>query len=281
MIENCRNIILGKLSQLTSTEAKVANYVVNNYEDVLQFNVSELANNANVSDATIVRFCRSIGYKGFQDFKINLARDILPKSKQLNPILEQGDDTETVCNKVFTSEINVLNRTLAGLDIDVIDRVVSKICKADRVLLFGTGGSHIVALDAQHKFLKIGVRTFVYDDIDLQLMSSALLTDKDVVVFISFSGSNYRIIECVENAQKSGAFCIGIVTQTKSKLAKMADEVLYSASDETLFQSESVSTRIAQLAILDSIVSNVAFKNYEQSYLAIQRTREATSQNKY
>lgn len=278
---NCKEKILGKLPQLTSTEAKIANYVLEHYEAVLQYNVSVLAKKAGVSDASIVRFCRSVGYKGFQDFKMNAARDILPRAKQFDPILDQEDDTETICKKIFTSEINVLNRTLLGLDIPVISEIADKIYSARQVLIFGTGGSHIVAKDAQHKFLKIGVKAQAYDDIDLQMMASSLVNSDDLAICISFSGSNYLSIECMKNAKDRGAYCVGIISQGKSPLSKIVDVTIYSAYDETLFQSESVSTRIAQLAIIDAIVSNVAFKDYDASYIAIQSTRDATARNKY
>ncbi|MDD3139459.1 MAG: MurR/RpiR family transcriptional regulator [Lachnospiraceae bacterium] len=278
---NCKEVIRGKIPQLTNTETKVANFILDNYDEVLQCNVSDLAKKADVSDATIVRFCRSVGYKGFQDFKINAAQDILPKAKQFDPILEQEDNTETICKKVFTSEINVMNRTLVGLEIDTIDTIVSKICKSRQIIIFGTGGSYVVAKDAQHKFLKIGIHAMVYDDIDMQLMAASMMTDLDMAICISFSGSNYLMVECIKSAKASGAYCVGIVSQGKSPLTKVVDATLYSAFDENLFQSESVSTRIAQLAIIDSIVSCVAMRDYDKSYNAIQLAREATSRNKY
>ncbi|MDO4619253.1 MAG: MurR/RpiR family transcriptional regulator, partial [Lachnospiraceae bacterium] len=236
--------------------------------------------NAEVSDASVVRFARSVGYKGFQDFKMDAARDLLPRSKQLNPILEQEDDTETICRKIFASEINVLNRTLAGLETETVDLIVDKINKARRVAIFGTGGSYIVAADAQHKFLKIGVETVCHVDADMQQMTAALLTKDDVALCISFSGNNYHVIDCMRSAKNSGAFCVGIISQGKSQLAKIVDAILYASYDETLFQSESVSTRIAQLAIIDVLVSKLAIENYDRSYNAIHLTREATLENK-
>lgn len=281
MVGDCREKIVGKLPQLTSTEAKLAQYILEHYEEVLYYNVSELAKHAHVSDATVVRFCKSVGYRGFTDFKMNAARDLVPVERQFDPILERGDDTETVCRKVFTSEINVLNRTLLGLDMAVMRRVAERIYKAKRLIFFGTGGSHIVAKDAQHKFLKIGVMALAHDDIDLQLMSSALVTKGDVAICISFSGSNYHVINCMKAAKKNGAYCVGVISQVKSPLGRIVNDVLCSAYDETIFQSESVSTRIAQLAILDAIVNNVAFYDYERFNAAIGRTREATSESKY
>lgn len=279
--KSCKERMIGKRSQLSNKERRLADYILAHYEEVLQCNVAELAELADVSDATVVRFCRSVGYKGYTDFKVNAARDIVPKEKQFYPILEQGDDTRTICRKIFTAEDHVLNRTLVNLDFDLISSVAEKIFRAKRIFLYGTGGSHIVALDAQHKFLKIGISPVVYSDIDLQLMSSTLLTEDDVAVCISFSGNNLHVINCMKRAGEKGAFRVGIISQGRSQLVKHVDAVIYSAYDETIFQSESISTRIAQLAILDCLVSCVAFQDYDRFNNAIGMTREATSESKY
>lgn len=277
----CKEIIQGKLPRLTSTETKIAQYVLQNYEEVLQYNVAELAKNAGVSDASVVRFCRSVGYKGFQDFKINLASDVLPQDDQFNVILKKEDNAEAVCKKTFQAEENVLNRTLLGLDIKVMENVSKKISQAKKIAFFATGGSQMVVQDAVHKFLKVGISVVAYMDIDMQLMQSTLLTKEDVAICISFSGSNLRSNECMKNAKSNGAYCVAIVSQSKSPLSKIADTSIYSAHDETIFQSESVSTRIGQLAIIDCLVSIVSMYNYEAANKAMQLTREATTSNKY
>ena len=273
---SCKETIKGRMHLLTNTEGKIANYVLEHYDEVLNYNISELAENAGVSDASVVRFCKNLGYKGYQDFKVNAARDVLPRDKHFNPSLEQGDDPETI----FTSEVNVLKHTMASMDIKAIENAAEQIWKARRIVIFGSGGSLNVAKDAQHKFMKIGVRAFVYDDMDLQLMVSSLMKPDEVAFGISHSGSNYSLMNCMKNAKENGAATIGLVAQGKSPLSKLVDTPLYCASEVTMFQSESVSTRIAQLAMIDSIVAIVAFKDYEESYNAIQKTRKATIGNK-
>lgn len=277
---SCKEIIRGRMHLLTNTEMKVANYVLDNYEEVLNANITELAENAGVSDASVVRFCKSLGYKGYQDFKISAARDVLPRDRHFNPSLEQGDDPETICKKIFTSEVNVLNQTLASLEMNIVYQAAEAIKAAGRLIFFGSGGSLLVGKDAQHKFMKIGVRAYVYDDIDMQLMSSSLMEEGDVAFCVSHSGSNYNVLKCMKNAQENGAVAIALVGQGKTPISKRADMVLYTASEETMFQSESVSTRIAQLAIVDALVAIVAFEDYENSYNAIQETRRATSEGK-
>ena len=273
--ESCKEVIQGKKHRLTNTELKLADYILEHYDEALNYNVTELADSAGVSDASVVRFCKKLGYKGYQDFKVNAAKDVLPRDRHFNPGLEQDDDIETICKKIFLSEVNVLNRTLASLDTNELKVV------AEKIVFFGSGGSLIVAKDAAHKFMKIGIRAFVYEDIDLQLMSSSLMSEKEVAIGISHSGSNRNVIDCIKNAKENGAETIAIVGQGKTPLSKIADMILYCSSEETMFESESVSTRIAQLAIIDAIVAIVAFDNYEESYTAIQRTRRATSENKY
>ena len=129
------------MNSFTNTERKIAEYVLENYEEVLNSNITELAENARVSDASVVRFCRSIGYKGYQDFKVNAAMDVLPKDRHFNPVLQENDDQETICRKIFNSEVAVLNRTLLALDIHAMKEAADAIYQAEKVVFFGSGGS--------------------------------------------------------------------------------------------------------------------------------------------
>ncbi len=278
---SCKQKIRGKMNLLTNTEAKIASYVLENYDSVLNSNITELAEKAGVSDASVVRFCKSLGYKGYQDFKINAARDVLPKEKHLNPSLEPSDDIPTICKKVFGTEVAVLDRTLAVLDLEAVERAAHMIRNAERLVIFGTGGSLLVGKDAQHKFLKIGIQVHVHEDVDMQLMASSLMKENEAALCISHSGYNSNVVTCMKNASENGAGTIALVSQGKTPVSKNADIVLYTASEETIFKSESVSTRIAQLAIIDCLVAIVGFQDYDDSYRAIQQTRKATSQNKF
>lgn len=277
----CREIIMSKINSLTNTEKRIAQYVLDNYEQVLNSNIIELSEQAKVSEASVVRFCKSLGYKGFQEFKIKAAIDVLPREKHFNPVLQEDDSVESICKKIFNSEMSVLNRTLLGLDMKVVEKAANAIYQAKQVVLFGSGGSLLVAQDALHKLMKIGLKIHVYADQDLQLMASSLLEKGDVALGISHSGSNSSVHQCMKNAKECGAQTIALVSQGKTPLSKTADIVLQTTAEETIFQSESVTTRIAQLAIIDSLVAVVAFKNYDASYAAIQQTRSATSVNKY
>lgn len=164
--ESCLNRIIAKSESqnATVTERKIAHYIKENLGKVLHCNLLELAELIGVSDASMVRFCKSLGYKGFQEFKIRVAMEAIPSEQQYNPKLQKDDNPEQICHKIFATEIAALQRTLQALDMENIKRVAELLGSAPRIVFAGTGGSLIVAKDAYHKFLKIGVHVCAVED---------------------------------------------------------------------------------------------------------------------
>jgi DNA-binding MurR/RpiR family transcriptional regulator len=279
--QSCFVKIQNHLKFFTNSETKIAHYVLENYNEILNYTITELAEKVDTSDASVIRFCRSIGYKGYQDFKINMARDIAPANKLLDPELDREDTPEEICQKIFFSEMAVLKDTLAILDIKMLEKAAKVIVAAKRIELFGSGGSALVGMDAQHKLLKVGLKSFVHCDADIQAMSASLLGAGDVAIGISHSGSNRNVVRCMQLAKQQGATTIVMTTQGKSPLLKFADVVLFTATKETAFKSESATARIAQLALVDALVAMVALGDYDNSLYAIGQTRKATSDNKF
>ena len=267
--------------KLTQREKKIAAYLEEHHDQFLNDTITEFAEKVGVSDATVVRFCRHIGYKGYQDFKMHAARDMLPKERQYNPVLERDDEPATICNKIFNSEVSVLSRTLLGLSVGELEEIAEHLRNARHIVLFGTGGSLNVAKDAVHKFMKIGIMVYVFDDMDLQHMASSLMGEGDMVIAISHSGSNLSVLKCLETAKEGGAFTVALTGYSRNPIAKAANLTVQIASETTMYQSESVSTRIAQLAVIDTLVALAAFKDYDASYEAIEATRRATSDTKF
>ena len=269
-----------KFDAFTKSEQKIAQYILDNPEAVVNSTIMELAELSHCSEATIVRFCRSMGYSGFLKFKISYAQNVVDPYKHLNPTFEKDDSTDKIIEKVFYNVKLALDQTKAILDNDTFQKAVAVIHDCKRLEIFGSGGSGIVAKDLQHKLLKIGIKCNTYEDIDLQLMSASLLGKGDVAMGISRSGTNSGTIECLKLAREAGATTIVLVSQGKSPILKYGDIVLRNATMETVFRSESVSGRIAQLVILDALVAALAYKEYDASYCAIQKTRDATSNRK-
>ncbi len=266
--------------KLTKREKSIMEYLKANGDSFLNDTITELSEKIGVSDATMVRFCRHLGFKGYQDFKVHVAKEMLPSERQVNPELQPDDDPATICSKVFNSEMSVLSRTLLETKVDVLEEIVERLNAAKRIVIFGTGGSLNVAKDALHKFMKIGIMVHVYEDMDLQRMAASLLDERDVAIVISHSGSNLRTIRCLELAKEAGAYTVALTGLGKNPLAKEADITVRIAAEKTIYQSESVSTRIAQLAVLDTLIAMTSFKNYERSSEAVTATRNATADSK-
>ena len=269
-----------RFDSFTKSEQKIAQYILDNPEAVVNSTIMELAELSHCSEATIVRFCRSMGYSGFQKFKISYAQNVIDPYKHLNPAFEKEDSTEKIIEKVFYNVKLALEQTKSMLNDDTFEKAVEAIHGCKRLEIFGSGGSGIVAKDLQHKLLKIGIKCNTHEDIDLQLMSASLLGEGDVAMGISHSGTNNGTIECLKLARESGATTIVLVSQGKSPILKYGYIILQNATMETVFKSESVSGRIAQLVLLDALVAALAFSEYDASYSAIQKTREATSSRK-
>jgi DNA-binding MurR/RpiR family transcriptional regulator len=268
-------------SSLRDSEKKVSDYIKNNYNDIVHLTITELADKSGTSESTIVRLCKSLGYKGFQELKISLAKDIIQPSHQIHEALEKEDDVFTIKQKVFRADAQAIFDTLEVLDDEEFRKAVDLIANAKNLEIYGIGGSGSVALDAQHKFLKIGFKCLAYTDTNLQAMSASLLQKGDVVIGISHSGGSKDIIETLEIAKKAGAATIAITNYSKSPILKVSDVVLFTASKETAFKSDALASRIAELTIIDALFVAVAFTKYDKSFESIQKTRDATASRKY
>lgn len=268
-------------SSLRNSEKKVADYIKENYKNIMNLTITELAEKSGTSEAAVVRLCKSLGYKGFQEFKIKAAQDVIQPSQQIHEAIERNDDLSTIKQKVFNAHVQTLIDTLEILNNEEFEKAVDLIASANKLEFYGEGGSGIIALDAQHKFLKIGLKSFASIDSNLQAMSASLLQKGDVVVGISHSGASRNLIESLEIAKKAGASIIAITNYSKSPILKVSDVVLFTISKETAFKSYAMSSRIAELAIIDALVMGVAFRYYEESFKNIQKTRDATLPKKY
>ena len=278
---SCLANIQIKMEILTETEKKVAAYILENQRKILEYTVSELAEQSGVSDATVIRFCKKVGFDGYQEFKISLAQDTILPYKQLYYDLEKGDSISEIIKKVISAEIEVLQETQSTLNDSLIQKTADAILKANRCVIVGSGGSTLIGQDFMHKLLKIGVNCSVQSDADIQAMEASLMVPGDVLIGISHSGANKNVIECMKIARGNGVLTIGLTSSHKAPIQKQSDLLIVAPSKRTVFHSESATARIAQLAVLDVIVASISLADYEKAYGAIQKTRAATANRKF
>ncbi len=272
---NVLESIREKKVNLRASEEKVANYILTHWQEVLHLPITEFAERVGVSEATVVRMCKKMGFRGFQELKITLAMEKIQPVKTVHQAVQEGDDLETILKKVFSANIRAMEATLNILSIKELERAISAIFSARQLQIYGVGGSGPVALDAQHKFMKTGIPTVAYIDSHMQAMSASILEPNDVVIGISASGSSKDIIDALTLAKKRGAITIGITHYAKTPMDKVLDIKLSVSSEETFYRTESTSARIAQLSIIDALYIGVALRRLDETIENLKLTREA------
>ncbi|WML38385.1 MurR/RpiR family transcriptional regulator [Neobacillus sp. OS1-2] len=277
MAQNCLGKIRSNYARLSEKEKKVADYILENPERMIHNTINEVAEDLNVADATVFRFCKRIGFKGYQAMKIALASEIMKPIQQIYEEIGENDTEKTVADKIFQSNIRTLENTLHILDEASIKKAVSLLMQANRVEFYGTGGSNAVAIDAFHKFVRTGIKAFAFIDSHFQLMSASQLCAQDVAVVISHSGTNKDTLNIIKMAKKNGAKTIGITGFPKSPICQYSDVALFTSSEETEYRSEALSSRIAQLSLIDALYVNIMVLNKEKAKHSLEKVREAIS----
>lgn len=263
---------------LKPAERRVADEVFKRPHKVVHLSITELAKEAKVSDATVVKFCKRLGYKGFQEFKILLAQDVVVKQSISNGEVQPNDDIRTVKEKVFRANITALEDTIQVLDADSLSAAVKALSEAREIHFYGVGASSIAAYDGELKFSRIGRRASAFVDTHMQITRAVLLRPGDVVIGLSCSGESKEIVEAVRIAGECGAVTIAITNHSESSLAKAADLVLLTCTQGGLFDKGGMCSRIAQLATIDTLSVAVALSDLQRSQEVLAKTAEILSQ---
>lgn len=268
------------LPSLQGQQKKLTEYIIKNYDTIGHINITYLAEQSHTSGATVTRLSRLLGYDSFQSFKIALVQNIDSFPTILYPDFDENDSMEDLVKKVFHSDMEAINTTYKVIDFDELKKAVLLIRDAKRFELYGFGTSGAVVYDAGQRFFKIGRFNHVITDNDFQALSASLLDERDVVLAVSHTGRNAALLQNIGIAKKVGAKIISITQHGKSPLQSLSDVVLYTSSRETAFKSDAMSSRIAQMAILDVLYVALGFMNYEESYKKIKTARAATDSKK-
>lgn len=243
---------------MSKAEQRVARYVLDHPGDVISLSVAGLAEKIGVSDATVVRTCKSLGMSSYQDFKVTLARDTASPLKIANTEITSGDSAETVIDKIFQKNIHTLEYTHRALNFEALTQAAQKIRQARKVVIIGLGNSNAIAMDLEHKMMRIGIWAHAYIDTHLQMLASVDCDVRDVVVAISHSGSTIDIVNCAKACRSNGAFVIALTNIGRSPLSKAANLTLMTASQETEQNIFSLASRIAQMTLIDCLYTLIA-----------------------
>ena len=280
-VPGCFVRIQGTYSTLRTAEQRVADFILKHPDELIYLTVTELAERTETSESTVVRLCQKIGYKGYQEFKIMLARDLVGPTETVYEQIEPGDSLETLKAKIFQANAQALKDTIEVLSDAELRRAVDAIAACRKIEIYGIGGSAPLALDAYHKFMKLGIVAVWLNDSDLMAMSSSLLAPGDVALGISHTGASRDVCDAMEHAQQAGATTICITHRATSPITKVCNIKLFTAAKETAFGSDATSSRIAQLSIIDTLYAGLANADYETALGRIQKTRAASAGKRY
>ncbi|WP_425452678.1 MurR/RpiR family transcriptional regulator [Edaphovirga cremea] len=244
-------------NSLTRTAQRIAAYILHDPASVTQFSIAELSSETQTGEATIIRFCRMLGYKGFQDFKMDLAIEVATRDSSNDALLDADvqdeDDMQVIGAKLQATINNVMSETLNLLSAEALEQVVAQLRQADKVCLFGVGTSGITAEDAKAKLMRIGLRVDAATNNHFMYMQAALMKPGDVAIGISHSGISAETVKALKLAREAGATTVALTHNMGSHITQCADVVLINGNRQGELQGDSIGTKIAQLFVLDLI----------------------------
>lgn len=272
--------ISGIRHDLSDKEQSVASFLLSDPKEFVSLSISALAARCRVSETVIIRLYRKLGYDGFHQFKIDIAQSLTEASAESLGDLKSGDNVETIKKKVFAITRQALEDSIAMVDSEQIAAARDALLEARRVVVVAFGGSASVALDFVHKLLKLGILASMQQDTHMQAMSAAVLGPGDVLMAISHSGNSRDIVETLEIARRQGARTVLVTGFPRSPATKAADVSIFSVCRETKYQTDAMTSRIVQLAVLDTLMVSMIFADKERATASIHATSVAAARKK-
>lgn len=251
---------------LTAAEKKTADFVLSHLQETQYMSITELSEASGVAEATVSRFCRRLGYRGYNAFKLAIANTTSQQAQWANPLsgeVTDGDTLESMTQKLCSANVSAITQTMDLIDPDAIRATVDLLEAAGKVLCMGQGGSMILASEAAHLFSTVSGKFLAVSDSHSQAVAASMLDKDDVILYFSYSGSTLDMMQTLKLARRRGAKIILITRFVKSPGAELAHLSLPYGATENPLQLGSVAVRIAQLYLLDVIFSELCQRNLE------------------
>ena len=271
-------------NQFTKTEKKIADYVIKNAEQVLFMSISDLSDACRVADASVYRFCRTVGLKGYQEFKMKLS---LSLSNDDSAEKAKGDSApqymglDYILDGILETNINTLKETRRLADFDSISEVVTMMKEAKRIYFFGVGDSLLVAQIARNVFLRITNKVFCVEDPHMQEMTASMATEEDLIIILSYSGSTKDNVYVANIAKEAGAKVVAISRFLKSPLTSYTDVLLLCGSNEGPLEGGAMGTKMSQMFVIDVLFHEYYRRNHEDSKTNNRKTSRAVVEKLY
>lgn len=276
-IENALSRIRVSYSSMAKGAKKIADFILDNPARIVKMSVTELSDATESSEGSIINFAKSLGLTGFQQLKLTLAQETVQPVQYIHEDLDRSDGIGTATQKIFHSGIQALRDTLTVLDPKSLGRAVDIFHAAKHIEVYGIGSAAPIAEDAHYRMLRIGLDAKVVVDSHVQAISASLADSSVATLTISHSGATHETIAATRLAKEAGAKTVVITNFAKSPIQAYADVVLFTMARETLFRTEAMTSRIAQLCVLDALIATLALADYERATKTLQHTFDTLS----
>ncbi|MCG7410113.1 MurR/RpiR family transcriptional regulator [Paenibacillus sp. ACRRX] len=271
-----------QLDHFHQQERKLADYMLQFPGNVVTMGITELAEQSSTSAATVTRFCKSLHFRGYPDFKTKLAADL---AQQTTPLTYQdiiaGNKLADIVTAIESNHLRSISDTTRLLDIHALERTIAALQRARHIDLYGVATSGIVAMDFYQKLVRIGKHATAFADPHMQITSAANLGTDDVAIAISYSGETPETIDSLQCAKERGATTISLTKVGNNRLANLADINLFASSLEEGMRRGDMASRIAQLHVIDIIFAGMVSEQFdehipklEQSYRMVRKYRK-------
>lgn len=273
------------IEKLSPSEKKVGIFILENPHKISDLSIGELAQMSGSSEATVVRLCKLLGFNGYKDFKISITKDIAYINKAGNTReqytdVEPGDPLESIIRNISYNNKKSIDNTLEILDFNEVKRAVEAIIAAERIDFYGVGASHVIAFDAFQKFSRINKVVTAHADTHMQIASASNMKKGDVAIAISYSGETRDTYDSIKMAKEANATTISITKYGQSSISQICDINLFVSAPEISIRSGAMSSRIAQLNVIDVLFAGVASDQFDEVKKYLNNTRFAISQKR-
>jgi DNA-binding MurR/RpiR family transcriptional regulator len=265
---------------LTRSGKKLADYILLHCTEAQYMSITALADECGVAEATITRFCRTLGFSGYNQLKLALAKSDAPMpiaydAASMGSHIQPDDTLKDMCKKLYSANVASLGQTLAQIDDAAVERAVEYISAARAVYCFGQGGSMVMAMEAWARFITAVPYFHCVEDAHLQAMTASLCRPEDVILFFSYSGATRDMLDVLRPAREQGAKIILVSHHAKSPAVALSDVVLLCGAPENPLQSGSVSAKMSLLFIIDILFNEYCRKHPQLSQRNCERTVES------
>lgn len=268
-------VISSIYESLTKTEKKIADVIRKDPEAVVYVTLTDLAEMAGVGETSVLRLCRKIGFKGYQEFKLALAQDLVVPIKNVHSQIDESDNLHDIAAKITAENTKSIENTLNLLDMEQMEKAIDAIGTSKKLYFFGVGSSANTAMDGKYRFMRLGYNTEVVTDPHIMAMNAILMEEGDVLFAVSTSGSTKDIVDAVKIAKQKSVFFICLTSHLRSPLTQYADVVLLSKSRETPLQGGAFSSKLSQIHVLDILSTATAIRYRTKAYDALEKTSMA------